>query len=220
MTTPMPRPCIHCWKMLLSPCILSAMQKAFAPGMDCHGQAFAQKASRPCTAATACQRLYPAVLSAGGAQAQHAARQQLGGLPCPCRLAGDLPARFGTVKVDELTISGVENNTMVCGEPVSVQLRMHLGEMKPQEILVQLVIERALINGSFRDKPEILRLGQRAGENGQDGMRYTASYIPSFSGHYRYGVRIMPVHPAQACRWKRIIFSGPERFTALCGMKA
>ena len=87
---------------------------------------------------------------------------------------------------------------MVCGEPVSVQLRMHLGEMKPQEILVQLVIGQALINGSFRDKPEILRLEPRAGENGQDGMRYTASYIPSFSGHYRYGVRIMPVHPAQA----------------------
>jgi alpha-glucan phosphorylases len=110
----------------------------------------------------------------------------------------DLPARFGTVKVDELTISGVENNTMICGEPVSVQLRMHLGEMKPQEILVQLVIGQALINGSFRDKPEILRLEPRSGENGQDGMRYTASYIPSFSGHYRYGVRIMPVHPAQA----------------------
>ena len=112
--------------------------------------------------------------------------------------AGCLQCHGGTVKVDELTISGVENNTMVCGEPVSVQLRMHLGEMKPQEILVQLVIGQALINGSFRDKPEILRLEPRSGENGQDGMRYTASYIPSFSGHYRYGVRIMPVHPAQA----------------------
>ena len=100
--------------------------------------------------------------------------------------------------MDELTISGIEDNTMICGEPVSVQLRMHLGEMQAEEILVQLVIGRALPNGSFRDKPEILRLEPRGGVKEQNDMRYVASYIPSFSGHYRYGVRIMPVHPAQA----------------------
>ena len=109
-----------------------------------------------------------------------------------------LPGRFATVKVDALTISGIEDNTMICGEPVSVQLRMHLGEMQAQEVLVQLVIGQALPNGSFLDKPEILRLEPRNGEVETGGMRYVASYIPSFSGHYRYGVRIMPVHPAQA----------------------
>lgn len=110
----------------------------------------------------------------------------------------DLPARFGTVKVEELVIGGIEDNTMICGEPVSVQLHMHLGEMRVQEILVQLVIGQALGNGNFRDKPEILRLEPRKEESGPDGVRYTATYIPSYSGHYRYGVRIMPVHPAQA----------------------
>ena len=109
-----------------------------------------------------------------------------------------LPSRFCTLKVDELAISGIEGNTMTCGEPVSVQLRMHLGEMQAEEILVQLVIGRALPNGSFREKPEILRLEPRSGAKDQNDMRYVASYIPSFSGHYRYGVRIMPVHPAQA----------------------
>ena len=109
----------------------------------------------------------------------------------------DLPARFGTVKVEELFISGVENNTMICGEPVSVRLHMHLGEMQPEEILVQLVIGRALVNGSFIDKPEILRLEPRAadhnGESG-NGMNYAATYIPTHSGQYRYGVRVLPYH--------------------------
>ena len=109
-----------------------------------------------------------------------------------------LPSRFCTLKVDELTISGIEGNTMICGEPVSVQLRMHLGDMQAEEILVQLVIGRALPNGSFREKPEILRLEPRSGDKDQNDMRYIATYIPTFSGHYRYGVRIMPVHQAQA----------------------
>ena len=109
-----------------------------------------------------------------------------------------LPSRFCTLKVDELAISGIEGNTMTCGEPVSVQLRMHLGDMQADEILVQLVIGRALPNGNFREKPEILRLEPRGGDKSQNDMRYVATYIPTFSGHYRYGVRIMPVHPAQA----------------------
>ncbi|MEG6592494.1 alpha-glucan family phosphorylase [Desulfovibrio sp. 1188_IL3213] len=109
----------------------------------------------------------------------------------------DLPARFGTVKVEELFISGVENNTMICGEPVSVRLHMHIGEMQPEEILVQLVIGRALVNGNFIDKPEILRLEPRAadhnGESG-NGMNFAATYIPTHSGQYRYGVRVLPYH--------------------------
>ena len=66
----------------------------------------------------------------------------------------DLPARFGTVKMEEIIISGADGNTMTCGEPVSVRLHMHLGQMKPEEILVQLVIGRAYANGNFRNKPE------------------------------------------------------------------
>ena len=110
----------------------------------------------------------------------------------------DLATRFGTVKVEEIIVSGLENNTMLCGEPVSVRLHMHLGSMKPEEILVQLVIGQALPNGNFVSKPEVLRLEQRHADHGEDGMNYAASYIPAHSGHYRYGIRILPVHPALA----------------------
>ena len=93
-----------------------------------------------------------------------------------------------------MLISGVENNTMICGEPVSVRLHIDIGEMQPEEILAQLVIGRALIDGNFIDKPEILRLESRASDNGNGGKTYAATYIPTHSGQYRYGVRIMPFH--------------------------
>ncbi|RRD71060.1 MULTISPECIES: alpha-glucan family phosphorylase [unclassified Desulfovibrio] len=110
----------------------------------------------------------------------------------------DLPARFGTIRIEELAIGGVEENTMTCGEPVSIRLHMHLGEMKPEEVLVQLVIGQAFRSGNFRDKPEVLRLDPRQADHGDNGMDYAATYIPSSSGNYRYGVRVMPMHPALA----------------------
>lgn len=108
----------------------------------------------------------------------------------------DLPARFGTVKMEEIILSGVESNTMTCGEPVSVRLHMHLGEMKPEEILVQLVIGPAYASGNFRSAPKVLRLEPRTADHGEDGMDYSATYIPTHNGHYRYGIRVIPVHRA------------------------
>lgn len=103
----------------------------------------------------------------------------------------DLAVRFGTVKLEEILLSGADGNTMLCGEPVNVRLRLSPGEMKPEEILVQLVIGRTFANGNFRDKPDVLRLEPRS--NGS-GIIYSATYIPRRNGAYRYGIRVMPVH--------------------------
>lgn len=110
----------------------------------------------------------------------------------------DLAARFSSIKIEELSVSGMEENTMACGEPVNVHLRLALGDMRPDEVLVQLVMGRAQLNGEFMGKPDVLRLEPRTNDAKNGSVRYSASYIPSASGHYRYGVRVMPVHPAQA----------------------
>ena len=110
----------------------------------------------------------------------------------------DIPSRFATLKLDELSVGGMADNVMACGEPVNIQLRLSLGEMHPEEILVQLVMGRASLVGDFIDKPDVLRLEPRTTNPVNGKVLYAASYIPSSSGHYRYGVRIMPVHPAQA----------------------
>lgn len=103
----------------------------------------------------------------------------------------DLAVRFGTVKLEEIILSGADGNTMLCGEPVNVRLRLTPGEMKPEEILVQLVIGRTFSSGNFRDKPDVLRLEPRSNGN---GIVYSATYIPRRNGAYRYGIRVMPVH--------------------------
>lgn len=103
----------------------------------------------------------------------------------------DLPVRFGTVKMEEIILNGADGNIMLCGEPVSVRLRLNPGEMKPEEIQAQLVIGRTFANGNFLDQPDVLRLEPRSNGN---GIVYSATYIPRRNGAYRYGIRIMPVH--------------------------
>ncbi len=110
----------------------------------------------------------------------------------------DLPTRFASLKIEELSVGGMEENTMVCGEPVNVQLRLSLGDMRSDEVLVQLVMGLAHLNGDFDGKPDVLRLEPRSTVSKSGKILYSASYIPSKSGHYRYGVRVMPVHPAQS----------------------
>lgn len=105
-----------------------------------------------------------------------------------------LPARFGTLKLEDITLTGADGSTMLCGEPLNVKLHLHLGEMKKDEILVQLVIGRTYANGNFREVPDHLRLEPRTCQDGGDGMIYSATYIPKHNGPYRFGVRVMPVH--------------------------
>ena len=110
----------------------------------------------------------------------------------------EVPSRFGTLKLEEVILSGVKDNVMTCGEPINVRLHMHLGEMRPEEILVQLVIGRTYHNGNFRGKPEILRLEPRPADHGNDGMNYSATYIPPHNGQYRFGIRVIPVCKGQS----------------------
>ncbi|MBD5553166.1 MAG: alpha-glucan family phosphorylase [Desulfovibrio sp.] len=106
----------------------------------------------------------------------------------------NLASRFGTIKMEEIVLSGGDGNTMFCGEPLNVKLHMHLGEMKEDEVLVQLVIGRTYANGNFRGTPDRLRLESKASEKDGDGRIYSATYIPRYNGPYRYGIRVMPVH--------------------------
>lgn len=105
-----------------------------------------------------------------------------------------LAARFGTVKLEEISLHGADGNTMACGEPVTISLHLHLGQMKPEEVLAQLVIGRTYANGNFREKPDVLRLEPRPNQDGSDAMTYWATYVPRRNGSYSYGIRVVPIH--------------------------
>ncbi len=106
----------------------------------------------------------------------------------------NLPARFNTIKMEEIILSGADGNTMLCGEPVNMKLRLHPGEMHPDELLVQLVIGRTFANGNFRDKPDVIRLEPTPDQKGDGSLIYRGVYIPRRNGSYRYGIRVIPVH--------------------------
>lgn len=103
-----------------------------------------------------------------------------------------LAVRFGTIKLEQIELLGADGNDMFCGEPLNVRLRMSLGDMKPGEILAQLVIGRTYANGNFREQPDVVRLEPRT--NGDGTVVYSGAYIPRRNGQYRYGVRVMPMH--------------------------
>jgi phosphorylase/glycogen(starch) synthase len=109
----------------------------------------------------------------------------------------NLPVRFGMIKLEEIIISGVHDNIMHCGEPITVRVHAYLGEMTPDEILAQLVIGPAYANGNFRNKPEVLRLRSKQLDD-DEGTEFSATYVPTKNGQYSYGIRIMPMHKALA----------------------
>ncbi|MDR1856827.1 MAG: alpha-glucan family phosphorylase [Desulfovibrio sp.] len=103
----------------------------------------------------------------------------------------DLARRFSTLKMEEIIVSGMTGNTMTCGDPVTVRVRVHLGEMQGDELLAQMVIGPSYADGNFKGAPELIRLRSKPQD---DTMEYSASYIPTTNGQYRYGIRLLPVH--------------------------
>lgn len=108
----------------------------------------------------------------------------------------NLPVRFGTVKMQEITLTGADGSTMLCGEPLNVRLKINLGEMSKDEVIVQLVIGPTYANGNFRERPDLQRLVPRKDHNGN--ISYSTTYVPKKNGPYRYGIRVMPFHKGLA----------------------
>ncbi|MCR4666564.1 MAG: alpha-glucan family phosphorylase [Desulfovibrio sp.] len=108
----------------------------------------------------------------------------------------NLPARFTSINLEKIEISGADGYTMICGEPISVNLHLHLGNMRADEVEVQLVIGLVHGNGNFIRKPTVIPLKARPADHGSDGMDYSITYTPAVNGHYSYGIRVVPVHPA------------------------
>ena len=102
-----------------------------------------------------------------------------------------IAARFSSVSIQEITVTGLDGDILSCGQPLNVQIRVSPGELTPQEILAQLVIGQTDKKGNYAVKPDIVRLTLKS-ENG-GGLVYTGTYIASHNGRYAYGIRLMPV---------------------------
>lgn len=103
----------------------------------------------------------------------------------------NIPVRFGTLSIREITVTGVSGDTICCGQPLNVRVVVDPGQMQKDEILAQLVLGPVNSNGDFTVKPDVLRLNSKAGA---DGTRvYEGTYMTTGNGRFAYGIRIMPI---------------------------
>lgn len=111
----------------------------------------------------------------------------------------NIPVRFGTLTIADIVITGIDGDTIACGQPLNVRLRVNPGEMAADEILAQLVIGSVNAIGEFTERPDVLRLSLKPGNNNTAGngnngyLIYEGTYVPTGNGRLAYGVRIMPV---------------------------
>ncbi len=103
----------------------------------------------------------------------------------------EIPSRFSTMHIEDFTISGMEGDTLCCGQPLSVNMRVNRGELAVEELLAQLIIGPANKNGEFTGTPDMVRLTAKTNGNGQ--VTFSGAYIATRNGYYSYGLRIMPI---------------------------
>ena len=103
----------------------------------------------------------------------------------------NIPVRFGTLSIREITVTGVSGDVLCCGQPLNVRVEVNPGQMQKDEILAQMVLGRVNSNGDFIDKPDVLRLNGKTMEDGS--LCYEGTTMTRGNGRFAYGIRIMPV---------------------------
>ena len=100
------------------------------------------------------------------------------------------PVRFASLKLIDVVFEGIHGDTIQVGEPFTVNVRIHPGNMKAEEIMVELVIGK--IDGhDFLKDPNSIPL--RLETTDDDGIiTLSCEYQVEDSGQYSYGIRIIP----------------------------
>ena len=101
-----------------------------------------------------------------------------------------IPGRFNTCTIKHIEVSGLEGNTVYCGKPFSVKLQLTLGDMKAEELRVQMLL--GVTDGAnFTEQPEVIDLAFASEADGV--LTYEASCTAKANGLHAYGLRVVPV---------------------------
>ena len=100
----------------------------------------------------------------------------------------EIPNRFATLRLSDIQIVGLDADTLVCGQPLTIHVRIEPGQMKPDEILAQFVIGIGA-GGDFCSVPEVVRL---APHQKGDALIFSGTFTAAKNGRYAYGIRVMP----------------------------
>jgi phosphorylase/glycogen(starch) synthase len=100
----------------------------------------------------------------------------------------EIPNRFATLRLCDIQIVGLDADTLSCGQPLTVHVRIDPGQMQQDEILAQLVIG-VTEGGDFSASPEVVRL---APHQKGDSLIFSGTFTATKNGRYAYGIRVMP----------------------------
>ena len=105
----------------------------------------------------------------------------------------DIATRFASVKVGLLRIDGMDSDTCEAGQPIRVTVSLDPGQMKQEELLVQLVVG-AYDGREFVEKPSVAQLAYER-TTSDNSLVYACDFVTRKSGRQAYGVRILPTSP-------------------------
>jgi phosphorylase/glycogen(starch) synthase len=103
-----------------------------------------------------------------------------------------IPMRFSSVRLLDVSLGGIQGDSIEVGKPFSVSLRLDPGKLDPSEILVELLVGRK-DGADFLRPPDCIRLKQVESKGGV--LTFGAEYAAPENGRYHYGIRAMPFHP-------------------------
>lgn len=103
----------------------------------------------------------------------------------------DVAGRFATVRMETISINGLGSGEDSAADCMEVSVHIHPGNMRPEELLVQLVVGPG-DGASFIGKPDTVPLVAHPDANGE-ALLYKGAYTPLHNGQHMYGIRVMPV---------------------------
>jgi hypothetical protein len=114
----------------------------------------------------------------------------------------EIRTRWGSVTLD---VSGPRDGQLAVGQPVEVLATLRLGDLKPEDVRVELVVARdedGVICDRYVQEMERVKSAASTGKEAKDSRdtvcRYIARMVPHSSGSLIYGVRVVPSHPGLA----------------------
>jgi len=109
-----------------------------------------------------------------------------------------IPMRFSSLRLLDISIEGIQGDTVYVDQPLQVSARIDPGKMEHGEILVELIIGRKE-GHEFDGTSECVPL-KLSGKSQEGILTFSAHYIIKQNGTYYYGIRVLPFHDRLASK--------------------
>jgi len=109
-----------------------------------------------------------------------------------------IPMRFSSLRLLDISVEGIQGDTIVVDQPLVVTARIDPGKLKPEEIYAELFIGPDDGYG-FTDPPD--RVPLKMVTNLLNGsLIFTAEYRVRRNGPHSYGIRVLPYNEKLASK--------------------